>query len=189
MTSVAIPRDARSGRRAGRSRRSKIVAILVAVLFSAGLLALRLATEGGATKIDSAATARFVPLPQSPAIAAAWGIRFTGLFMEADRGLIDLRYQVVDPAKSGRIHGGAATNPDPNAAVKALPTFIDENNGKKIYPTSAMLAFEHFHFQTELLGNTYSIIYGNSGGAVHVGDTVTIVMADGLQLHHVVAAN
>ena len=54
---------------------------------------------------------------------------------------------------------------------------------------AAMLHFEHFHFQTELLGNTYSIIYGNSAGAVHVGDNVTIVMADGLQLHHVIASN
>jgi hypothetical protein len=162
--------------------------VFIAV-FSVGLLGLRLATQTGGTRIEAAAPARFVPLPQSSAIAAAWGIRFTGFFMEADRGLIDVRYQVVDSAKSGRIHGGSATNPDPEAAVKALPTFIDENNGKKIYPTSAMLHFEHFHFQTELLGNTYSIIYGNSAGAVHVGDKVTIVMADGLQLHHVIASN
>jgi len=168
----------------------KVVATVAAAAIAATVIGLRLATSGGATKVDTnAAPTRFIPPPKSAAISSAWGIQITGMFMEADRGLIDLRYQVTDPAKSGRIHGGSPTNPDPNAAVKALPTFIDENNGRKVYPTSAMLHFEHFHFQTELLGNTYSIIYGNSGGALHVGDKVTIVMADGLKLRHVVVSN
>ena len=34
-------------------------------------------------------------------------------------------------------------------------------------------------FQTELVGTTYSLLYGNSGGLLHVGDRVTIKMADG----------
>jgi hypothetical protein len=167
-----------------------VVAILAAIAVTVAIVGARLARSGKSTRVDdNAAPARFIPPPKSAAIASAWGIQITGLFMEADRGLVDLRYQVVDPAKSGRIHGGSPTNPDPNAAVKALPTFVDENNGRKVYPTSAMLHFEHFHFQTELLGNTYSIIYGNSGGAMHVGDKVTIVMADGLKLRHVVVSD
>jgi hypothetical protein len=49
--------------------------------------------------------------------------------------------------------------------------------------------FEHFHFQTETLGSTFSILYGNSGGLLHVGDKVTIRMPDGLELHHVVISS
>ena len=188
MSAVTLPSGPATTRRR-RSRRTKLLIVVAAILTAVVVFSVRIASQPGATKIVNAAPARFVPVPQSPAIAAAWGIQFTGFFMEADGGLIDLRYEVVNPAKSGRIHGGDPTNPDPNAAVKALPTFIDENDGRKVYPTSAMLHFEHFHFQTELLGNTYSIIYGNSGGAIHVGDKVTIVMADGIQLHDVVVAN
>ena len=100
-----------------------------------------------------------------------------------------MRYQVVNVAKSARIHGGATANADPTAATKALPTFIRESDGLKITPQSAMMHFEHFHFQSEKLGSTYSILYGNSGGLMHVGDKVTIRMADGLEIKHAVVAN
>jgi hypothetical protein len=190
MSAVTVVDGGHGARRPRRSWRVKVAATVIAAAIGAVVVGLRLGDSGGATRVDAnVAPTRFVPPPKSAEIAAAWGIQITGMFMEADRGLIDLRYQVVDPAKSGRIHGGSPTNPDPNAAVKALPTFVDENNGRKVYPTSAMLHFEHFHFQTELLGNTYSIIYGNSGGALHIGDRVTIVMADGLKLRHVVVTN
>jgi len=173
-----------------RTRRATLVAIVAALVVAALILGVRLATQPrSSVAVSNAAPTRFVPLPASPAIASGWGIRFTGFFLEADRGLIDLRYQVVDPAKSARIHGGSALNPDPDAALKALPVFIDEANGKQILPESAMLHFEHFHFQTELIGNTYSIIYGNTGGLLHVGDKVTIKMNDGTQLRHVVVAD
>jgi hypothetical protein len=52
-----------------------------------------------------------------------------------------------------------------------------------------MMHFEHFHFQTEVMGSTYSVLYGNSGGLLHLGDKITIHMADGLELRNVVVAN
>ena len=48
--------------------------------------------------------------------------------------------------------------------------------------------FEHFHFQTEAVGNTFSIMYGNAGGLFHAGDKITIHMNDGLEIRHVVIA-
>jgi hypothetical protein len=186
---MTIVIGARPSRPPRRSRRTKVLAP-IGLLIAVGVFGLRLLSEPHAgTAVTSSAPARFVPLPPSGAIASAWGIRFTGFFLEADRGLIDLRYQVVNPAVSARIHGGSATNPDPNAALKALPVFIDEANGKVILPDSAMLHFEHFHFQTELLGNTYSVIYGNTHGLLHVGDKVTIKMEDGTELKHVTVSN
>jgi hypothetical protein len=95
---------------------------------------------------------------------------------------------VVDAAKSGRIHGGKA-GVDPQAQLANLPVLIVESTGKKLSASSAMMHFEHFHFQTELLGNTYSILYGNSGGILHLGEKITIHLADGLELQHVVVSS
>ena len=99
--------------------------------------------------------------------------------------MLDVRYTVVNSAKSARIHGGSVSNPDPQKAVANLPTFIREDGGGQIKPSAAMMHFEHFHFQTEAVGSGFSILYGNAGGLLHVGDRVTIRMADGLELQHV----
>jgi hypothetical protein len=186
VTAIALPRPTPPQRRGRLRRRTLIAAVVVAAAI--GILAARLASRSAATTAVQADTARFVPIPVDHAIEQAWGIRFVTLILGADRGVLDVRYQVTNTAKSPRIHGGSAS-PDPAAALKSLPTFIRESGGGKILPTSAMMHFEHFHFQTETLGSTFSILYGNSGGLLHVGDKVTIRMPDGLELHHVVISS
>jgi hypothetical protein len=159
------------------------------VVLAVGVVAVRLAAKPAASTAVQAQKLHFVPVPTSPAIEQAWGIRFTAVILGADRGVLDVRYEVVNPAKSSRIHGGTVANPDPNAALKSLPVFIREAGGGNIMPTSAMMHFEHFHFQVETVGSGFSILYGNSGGLLHVGDKVTIRMADGLEIKHVVIAD
>jgi len=188
MTATAVPARVRRPSPA-RGRRRRVLIAVMLVVGAVGVFALRLANRSPAATAVAAPTAHYVPIPADPAIEAAWGIRFTALIIAADGGVLDVRYQVVDPAKSGRIHGGSTNNPDPQAAVKNLPSFIRESDGQRILPGSAMMHFEHFHFQTEALGNTYSILYGNSGGLLHVGDKVTIVMTDGLRLAHVTVSS
>jgi hypothetical protein len=165
-----------------------LVPVLVALL-GAGLIVARIASAP-TTRIDGGrAGHHFVPLPTSPAIESAWGIRFNNVLIEADRGIMELRYQVVDPAKSERIHSGAKGTSTPTDQLANMPTLVLESNGEKITPSSAMMHFEHFHFQKELLGSTYSLLYGNSGGLLHLGDKITIQMADGLKLQHIVVAD
>jgi hypothetical protein len=158
------------------------------VAATAGVIGVRLAARPSAIRTGAGPRLHFVPLPSSPAVEAAWGIRFTAVLLEADRGLVDMRYQVVDPAKSGRIHGGKS-GVDPKAQLANLPTIILESGRGRLTPSSAMMHFEHFHFQTELVGSTYSLLYGNSGGLLHLGDTITIHLSDGLQLQHVVVGD
>ena len=189
MSSVALPRPTRRGR-LGPSRRGRLVfGTVVMVVLAVGILAMRLSTRPAASTAVQPAAPTFAPIPHSPAIEQAWGIQFSAVILGADRGMLDVRYVVVDASKSGRIHGGSITNPDPNAAVKNLPTFIKEGGGGEIVPSSAMMHFEHFHFQTETLGSGFSILYGNAGGLLHVGDKVTIRMVDGLELKHVVVTS
>lgn len=192
MTTVSIDRPfvAPRGTRPEKPLLRWLAPVLL-VVAAVGVAGIRMATQATpAVRRATAPAPRFVPLPTNPALEAAWGIRFTAVLIEADRGMIDLRYIVLDPAKSGRIHGkstGAAL--DPSAQAANLPTFILESDGRKITPDAALMHFEHFHFQTEAVGNTFSIIYGNAGGLLHAGDRITIHMIDGLELPHVVVSS
>jgi hypothetical protein len=188
MSTIVLPDRIAPG---GAGHKKPLVWLLVSALLVAalvGVIGVRLAARPANVHTTSGARLHFVPLPSNPAIEAGWGIRFTAVLLEADRGMLDVRYQVVDPAKSGRIHGGKS-GVDPKAQVANLPTMILESGHGRLTPSSAMMHFEHFHFQTELVGNTYSLLYGNSGGLLHLGDKVTIQLADGLQLPHVVVAD
>jgi hypothetical protein len=188
VSTVALPNHIAPG---GARRKRPLVWLLASALLVAavvGVIGVRTATQPSGVRVASQGRLHFVPLPSSPEIETGWGIRFTAVLLEADRGMVDVRYQVVDPAKSGRIHGGKG-GVDPVAELATLPVLVLETGRGKLTPSSAMMHFEHFHFQTELVGNTYSLLYGNSGGLLHLGDKITIHMADGLQLAHVVVAD
>jgi hypothetical protein len=175
----------------GAGRKKLLVWLLASALLvgaTIGVIGLRLSARPAGVHLAPQGRLHFVPVPSSPAIESAWGVRFTAVLLEADRGMVDIRYQVVDPAKSGRIHGGKS-GVDPKAQLANLPTIILESGRGRLTPSSAMMHFEHFHFQTELVGSTYSLLYGNSGGLLHLGDKITIHLSDGLQLQHVVVGD
>lgn len=190
MSAVALPRPQRRGRLRPTRRGRIVLGVVLLTVLAVGVVAIRLAARPASSTAVQPKQIHFVPVPTNPAIEQAWGIRFSALILGADRGILDVRYVVVNPSKSSRIHGGSVANPDPNAALKSLPVFIKEGGaGGEILPSSAMMHFEHFHFQTETTGSGFSILYGNSGGLLHVGDKVTIKMADGLEIKHVVIAD
>jgi len=120
------------------------------------------------------------PTPSNPAIEQSWGIRFTNVVLLSDGGMVELRYQVINPATSGRIHSGGQNSAN-------LPNVINERTGSRIKPSSAMLHFHHGQQTSD--GRAYSIIYGNATNTVQVGDTVTIEMSDHQKLSHVPVSN
>jgi hypothetical protein len=115
------------------------------------------------------------PVPASPAVEAAWGLRFTNVIVLADNGGVELRYQVIDESKAAKIHLG-----DPRS--NQLPTIQVEGTGYKVTPSSVLM---HFHHGDATAGQSYSIVYGNAGGVVMSGDYVAIIMKDGLKIKHV----
>jgi len=163
----------------GSRRRTVALYAALAVVVVGGVVGFRAATASThvVTHTVAAPAARAVPV--NPAIEQAWGIRFTAAYLLADNGLIDLRYQILDSSKSERLHSGAQNDAN-------LPTIIDERDGKPVHPSSSIL---HFHHGTPGQGITYSVIYGNAGDAIQVGDQVTIRMTDGLELKHVLVTN
>jgi hypothetical protein len=157
-----------------------LLALLILLALGTGLFGARLvASRGGLSAVNPfqshPAPAAGARVPTSSAIESGWGIRFNAVNLIADSGMVEVRYEVVDSSKGGRIHR--------DRTLKDLPTLIAEPGGRQV--TSHDLMF-HIHRGTTAHddGRAYSIVYGNANGALRPASFVTIRMADGLALEH-----
>ena len=108
-------------------------------------------------------------MPVSPLIEDQLGIRVTQVALSADNGIIDFRYQVLDPDKAGQI----MEIPD------KYPALIPEGSNTTIKYSLYMP-----HHEKIVAGHTYYLLFYNSSGAVKQGGYVTVVLGD-LRLEHV----
>ncbi len=117
-------------------------------------------------------------MPRSPEIEQAWGVRFTNVRLLAGTGLIDVRYQVIDPAKAAKLHADG---------VKNIPR-LRVPGGRTVTPDSTMF---HFHTiaDTSTAGRGFDILYGNAREALRGGGEVTILLSNGMKLDHVPVTN
>ena len=104
------------------------------------------------------------------AFEAATGLRVTLVATTAGGGMIDLRYQVIDPDKAILVH-----NPD------TPPTIVDEATGE----TFSTPWMQHTHNRPLKAGITYYLVLVNSKGGIKPGDFVTVVIGD-YRLEHVI---
>ena len=103
-------------------------------------------------------------------MAARYGINVNLIGVTAAGGLIEFRYQVVDPDKASRmIHD-----------VKLRPIVVAEDTG-------ATMVISRPHHAADLqLGGTYFFLFANAHNSIHDGSLVTLVMGDA-RLEHIVA--
>jgi predicted phosphodiesterase len=92
------------------------------------------------------------------------GVRIVYVAVTADGGLIDLRYQVIDPDKAATVHD-EDTYP---------PTIIDESTGLVV----DNLLMGHLHTREFNAGQTYYLIFENPGNLVRQGSTVSVLLGD-----------
>jgi hypothetical protein len=179
MSAAAIGAPIRGG---GSARRLLLPLVLIVAVASA-VFGTRYAISAQIISNPFAKPAPAVPagpatMPTSAAIESQWGIRFTNVVLLADGGLVEMRYQVLDAGKSARIHSGS---------LKDLPLIKVEESGKAVSSQSMMFHFHHG--DTNAQGRTYSILYANAGGAIHLHSRVAIQLPDGLQLQHILVQN
>ncbi len=178
MTTTLIAEDVRAMPSPdSRPRRGRAVAAqtIAALLLAGAVIGIRIGLHPAPHPARPAAAGRSAaPLPASPQSEAGWGIRFTNVIVLADNGGVELRYQVLDQGKAERIHLG-----DPMS--NELPTIRVDGSRARITPSAVLM---HFHHGDSVAGESYSIVYGNAGGVVHVGEHVTVVMKDGVRLEH-----
>jgi hypothetical protein len=123
----------------------------------------------GERKVDIRAGTTLVT---TKGMAARYGIDFKLLGVTAAGGLIDLRYQVVDPDKANPlIHDPAL-----------LPKLIVEDTGATI----GLRSLPHNHKRELELGGNYFFLLANAHNAIHRGSRVTLVIGKA-RLEHLIA--
>lgn len=164
--------------------RGRIARLLVplAVLTAAAVVAfgLRVGASAGKTWWNAnqrPMAAANAPMPTSSRVEQDWGIRFTVVQLLADNGLVELRYQVLDNTKANRLHAD-------NTSLANLPTLYVEGTDR-VVKSNSLLFHIHHEWDQGSDGRAYSIVYGNSGGALYPHALVTIALPDGLKLQHV----
>jgi len=139
---------------------------LVVLLVAGGLTARALWPDGKSDVRDGTSVVT------AEGMAARYGIDVTLIGTSAAGGLIDFRFQVVDPDKANLIVHD----------LELLPRIVVEDSGA----TLALTSLPH-HQGTELeLGGTYFFLFSNSNNAIHRGSLVTLVIGDA-RLEHLVA--
>ncbi len=141
-----------------------IVAALIVTLVLASLIALILSPEPVApTKQGSMDS---VDPVQVSALEAKWGIHLANVAVTANGGLIDLRFQVIDPDKAVGIH-------DPGN----FPVLIDEATGKILDKPGGFHGGDH-NAPEYKAGLTYYLLYQNNGSLLKRGSHITISFGD-----------
>lgn len=150
-----------------RFRRRRQVAVLgVVALLVAGCLAWTWWPE---RKADIRAGTTLVT---TQGMAARYGIKVTLIAVTAAGGLIDFRYQVVDPDKANAvIHD-----------INLYPKLVVEKTGA----TLALRSLPHSHGAKLELGGTYFFMFANAHNAIHAGSLLTMVIG-GARLEHIKA--
>jgi hypothetical protein len=102
-------------------------------------------------------------IPVHPEIEERFGVRFTGVYVVAKGGMIDLRYRVLDAGKAKNFGHYTETS----------PMLIAEDSGKTIEVTVMML-----HNHRVEGGRIYYILFRNTDNAVKPGSKVSIQLDD-----------
>jgi hypothetical protein len=135
-------------------------------LATGALLVASVATRSDVSAAGS--TDKYV-VPTDRAIEASSGIRVLSAHVVADGGVVDLRYQVLDPLKASIVEGD----------VNHTPTLVDTVSGQALQDTAAMR-----HGHTMRPAGTYFLLYYNRGMTVQPGDRIDVVIS-GATLHNV----
>lgn len=139
-----------------------LVAVALLLLVVAGVTAFALRPE---RKADVRAGTTLVSAEE---MAARYGIDVNLIGVTAAGGLIEFRYQVVDPDKADQM----INDPD------LLPVLVIEETGETLVISTP-------HHTSELeLGGTYFFLLANAHNALHDGSLVTLVLGDA-RIEHV----
>ena len=103
------------------------------------------------------------PIVTEEGLVEKSGVRIVYVALTGGGGLIDLRYQVVDPDKANAVHD-----------EKYPPTLVDEATGLVVNS----LLMGHSHTGTFNAGQTYYMIFENPGNIVQSGNKVSVLLGD-----------
>lgn len=175
MATVTAPRTSPVPPGPARSRQPRwlravgaLLGALLVVTAYAGFQIVRDRTAGDATTTPPPPDwAR--PSVTAQELPERLGVRLTQVAVTGGGGLLDLRFQVVDPEKAAAIH-----NPRTPPALVGEPSglFLDQ------------LLMGHSHSGTFKTAVTYYLIFVDDGNLVQRGSKVTVLLGD-VEVEHV----
>ena len=152
-----------------RLRRVLTVRVLGAVTGAAVVLVAAIAMGAGRSS-PTKPKARPLPAVVSPGgLLERSGVRVVQVAATGGGGLLDLRFQVVDPDRAAAVHD-----------AETPPALVDERTGGAI----AGLFMGHAHLGRLKAGVTYYLVFENPGSLVRRGDRVSVVLGPA-RLEHV----
>jgi hypothetical protein len=165
------------GRRAPRMRAVRLAGYVAGGLVGAmAIAAVLVVTEGGSPWAHSSteaaadgATPWQRPVVSSSGLAGRSGVRISQVAVSGAGGLVDLRFQVVDPVRADVLHDAATP-----------PALISEDNGVVVHD----LFMGHSHSGRFKGGQTYYLVFTNPGNLVERGSKVTVLLGNA-SLEHV----
>ena len=171
----AEPGTGRASARRGRFRppgRVRIAGLAVGVLIAAGIGVLALWLP---QRSSGEPSVKPPPEWQRPSVSASGlaersGVRLVRVAVTGGGGLLDLRYQVVDPNKAAAVH-----------EARTPPAIIDEHTGLVLN----RLLMGHAHHGQLKPAVSYYLVFENTGNWVRRGSEVTVLLGDA-QVEHVV---
>ncbi len=146
--------------------RREVLAPLLTVLVLVATFAVQHAGSAAPTRRGVGA------VPQSPAIEARYGVRVSLAGLTANRGMVDLRYVVLDPDKAAAVGHG-------NVRIYLV--------AERHQQVLSLVGVHMVHHQTPRAGTSQFMLFGNDGGALSPGDRVSVVIGS-LWLRHVVVS-
>jgi len=156
--------------------RVRTAGFLAGVLIAAGIWTLALwLPQHSSTGPSAAPRAAPPPAWQRPAVSASGlaersGVRLIRVAVTGGGGLLDLRYQVIDPNKAAAVH-----------EARTPPAIIDEHTGLVLN----RLLMGHAHHGQLKAAVSYYLIFENTGNWVRRGSEVTVLLGNA-QVEHVV---
>jgi hypothetical protein len=141
------------------------------VVAVAGLVLWLPNRSSGDTKAADVAIAWERPVVGAAGLAERSGVKLTRVAVTGAGGLIDLRYQVVDPDKANTLHN-----------AQTPPALVDERTGLVV---NQLLMNHGGHKGPLKVGVTYYLVFNNPGNWVHPGSMVSVLLGNS-QVQHVV---
>jgi hypothetical protein len=138
----------------------RLLAVLaVAALAVAGVEAYHATRSSSSAAPGRPVAANSAPLLSEPAFQERSGVRIVRVAVAGDGGLVDVRYQVLDPETAASVHD--KTTP---------PDLVDEGTGVLVNE----LFMGHMHHGPQHAAQRYALIFNNPGNLVRRGSRVTV---------------
>lgn len=109
------------------------------------------------------------PVVSAAGLADRSGVKITQVAVTGGGGLVDLRFQVIDPDKANALHDAATP-----------PAVVDERTGLVVHD----LLMSHSHTGAFKPGVTYYYVFNNPGNIVQRGARVVVLLGNA-QVEHV----